>query len=69
MRVSFRAKYSGRCGACDDRINPGDDVRYDDDQLVHDVCPGPAYTPDQFTLGPLETLCPQCFTIHAGECM
>lgn len=35
---TFQARYRGRCLACDDQIEPGDDVCYDEDDLVHAEC-------------------------------
>ncbi|MEU9806243.1 hypothetical protein [Mycobacterium sp. NPDC050853] len=58
--MSFEAKYPGRCGSCDNKIHPGDDVHYEDDELVHDDCPGEVG-------GPIE-VCPDCWCIHRGEC-
>lgn len=57
--MSFSARYAGRCGNCDNRIEPGDEVRYDDDELVHDQCPGES--------GPGD-VCIYCWCIHRGEC-
>lgn len=59
--MSFEARFRGRCGNCDGRIEVGDEVRYEypDDELVHDRCPAES--------GPTE-VCPDCWTIHAGEC-
>lgn len=38
MPKVFTARYYGRCLVCDERIEPGDDVAYDDDDLVHEAC-------------------------------
>jgi hypothetical protein len=65
--MTFQARYPGRCAACDERIHEGDDVDYDDDQLVHATCPTPP--PDLFSVGSTETVCPQCFTVHRGDCL
>lgn len=54
--MSFQAMYPGRCGGCDNRIHRGDDVHYEDDELVHDDCPGEVG-------GPIE-VCPDCWCIH-----
>jgi hypothetical protein len=35
---SFEARYEGRCAACGDRIEIGDDAAYDDDEVVHAYC-------------------------------
>lgn len=37
--MSFEARYRGKCAACGDRIEEGDEVTYDDDdELIHDEC-------------------------------
>lgn len=36
--LSFEARYHGTCGSCDGPIKPGQQVRYDDNVLVHDNC-------------------------------
>lgn len=64
--MSFNARYPGRCASCEERIHEGDLVKYEDDELVHTQCPAPV---SEFTIGPRETICGQCFTIHAGECL
>ena len=40
MSAPFRAMFDGVCAAgCENRVHPGDLVRYDaDDQLVHSEC-------------------------------
>lgn len=32
---AFRAKFGGKCAGCGERIIPGDEVVYVDDELVH----------------------------------
>lgn len=34
----FTAEYDGRCNECGEAIEPGDDVQYVDDALVHEDC-------------------------------
>lgn len=58
MTRIFRARYSGRCGNCDERIEPGDEVVYLDDVVVHADCDPP--TPER----PV-TICPTC---HLTTC-
>lgn len=65
--MTFAARYDGTCAAeCENRIHPGDHVRYVDDQLVHVGCfpkePEPERTP--------RPTCPNCFTEIAlnGAC-
>ena len=61
----FAANFPGQCGTCEDRIEPGDKVRYEDDELVHESCPyvdvtkAPRNPPD---------VCPECNIDHAGKC-
>lgn len=38
MTTTFTARYRGRCGDCEASILPGDTVRYDGDDVVHDDC-------------------------------
>lgn len=34
----FEARYPGRCPQCGERIEPGDEVTYNDDEVVHAEC-------------------------------
>lgn len=65
--VSFTAKYSGAC-AYGDRIEPGDQCTYtDDDEIAHAECDqldGPA----NIHQAPAPFVCPKCRLTHAGEC-
>ena len=66
--MSFEAKYYGECASedCqyrDNRIRPGDEVEYQNDELVHTKC---AATERLSTTAPL---CAACFTYHRGECL
>lgn len=63
--MAFQAKHPGHCSACGERIRQGEYVRYEDDFLVHDDCPADI---DPERPGRQERKCPDCFTIHAGEC-
>jgi hypothetical protein len=36
--MSFEAKYHGRCGICDGKIEPGDECVYVDDEVCHIEC-------------------------------
>ena len=58
----FTAQFSsGDCAVCGERINPGEEVRFNnDDELEHFAC-----EPRVIEAG---TPCPRCFLIHAGEC-
>ena len=66
LAVTFTARYSSQCPACGERIHEGQQVRYEDDFVVHDDCPDliDADAPRR-----TERKCPDCFTIHAGECL
>lgn len=63
MSGQFTAKYHGRCACCEERIEPGDDVGYEDGALVCASCyvgdPAPARR---------ETVCPSCWLVHPGSC-
>lgn len=60
--MSFHAKYSARCGSCDDRIEVGERIDYEDDELVHVGCL--THTPRSSRRG----MCGKCWLVHAGEC-
>lgn len=60
MSRVFEAKYPGRCGECDRSISEGDDVTFEDDELIHAKCEGLHSVP--------ETVCATCWLVHAGEC-
>lgn len=64
---AFEARYHGRCAAdCGSQVEPGDAVRYVDDELMHAGCADePAR--DELSRGRSEP-CPSCWLIHAGEC-
>ncbi|SID32304.1 Uncharacterised protein [Mycobacteroides abscessus subsp. abscessus] len=63
--MAFQAKYRGQCRNCGEQIEPGDLATYMHDHIVHDQCPD-AVDPAQ--PGRQERKCPDCHTIHAGEC-
>lgn len=60
--ASFNARWSGRCADCDEWFDVGELVHYVDDELVHDRCSGEELKPES-------PPCPQCWTVHAGECI
>jgi hypothetical protein len=60
---TFEARYPGRCAA-GDPIEPGDEVAYVDEQLVHADCADSPASPTA-----AETVCPSCWTVHRGECL
>lgn len=59
----FQAKYPGQCGRCDNRIQVGEHVHYDDDELIHVEC-----AEDIGLNNNVGTPCPDCWLIHKGEC-
>jgi hypothetical protein len=60
---AFRARYAGGCAECWHDIEPGELVRFDDDdRLVHDSCAAEPELAEQ-------PACPSCWLVHAGECM
>lgn len=67
MSRPFEASYPGRCPGCDCPIEPGERVRYVDDDLLHEACAdrGPAAILDAAPGKP----CGACWTVHAGECL
>ena len=57
---AFEAKYHGRCDACDERIIPGEHVRYsEDDEIVHNRCEDYA--------APVE-VCSHCWLTKPCDC-
>ncbi|PVU81349.1 hypothetical protein DDP54_15725 (plasmid) [Cellulomonas sp. WB94] len=62
MSAPFEARFAGLCAECDRRILPGDLVRFQDDELVHDdhANDPPATRPD----GPV---CPRCWLTRPCE--
>ena len=64
---AFTAKYSGRCAldTCERRgeIEPGDAVRYIDNELMHSRC---ANRTDR---GDTNPLCTKCYCYHVGDCL
>lgn len=63
--MAFRAKFPGRCNICDNPVEPGDECDYtDDDELAHVYCINTDSIEDSTA-----AVCPDCWTIHAGECI
>jgi hypothetical protein len=65
--MSFEAKYSGGCKSedCqygDRRINPGDQVEFVDDDLMHSACAARGRRDNRIPR------CESCGTNHRGEC-
>lgn len=67
--MSFTAQYHGTCTSCDGRIKPGQECRYDDDEIEHVKCPEEEDPILNDTPARNERRCGDCFTIHAGPCM
>jgi hypothetical protein len=66
--MSFQAKYAGYCHIGEHRIHEGDQVQYDEDgKVIHVDCADQPPV-DHDAPGRNERNCPECFTIHAGEC-
>lgn len=66
MAHSFTARYPGRCGGCDDGIEVGEVLTYDEDNVViHADC---APNPERISKPP--EVCPRCFLAKAenGSC-
>lgn len=65
--MSFTAKYSGEC-AYGDRIEPGDQCVYtDDDEIAHHEC-AQLNGPTNIHQPKTSAVCPKCQLAHAGEC-
>lgn len=66
--MSFEAKHPGVCGFCGEFFPAGTELRAnEDDGWVHSpTCPEPV---DDDEPQRNERKCPDCFTIHAGECL
>lgn len=63
--MAFEAKYHGTCGTCDEKITPGQPVKYVADSLVHDDCERSA--PREKASG---VICTSCFMEKSlsGDC-
>lgn len=58
------AAFHSVCEECEGEINVGDMIEERSGAWVHAECP----EPEGFAVRPGETICPDCFMIHAGEC-
>jgi len=65
---TFTARYHGRCGNCDNAIEPGDEATYSDDEVVHAGCAGDA--PAKYRQASSNPVCTQCWLEHpkGAEC-
>lgn len=61
MNGQFEARYPGRCGVCDERINVDDLATFVEDEIAHATCPTPVALADP---------CSRCFMVPAtnGQC-
>jgi hypothetical protein len=59
---TFTAKYVGTCATCSDGFDVGDEVVFDDDELIHVEC---IEVPTGQTS---MKVCQKCFLAHAGDC-
>lgn len=46
--MTFEARFHGQCPLCEERIKPGQRVKYVDNVLVHDDCEESAPPPESF---------------------
>lgn len=62
---TFPARYPGRCGACDERIYEGDQIRFDaDSTVIHGDCT--EHEPKPVRENPV---CTTCWLAHpVGAC-
>lgn len=58
----FEARFPGICEKCQEGFEKGEQVMYEDDDLVH------ADPDDCTSSGPEGVPCPECWMVHAGEC-
>lgn len=58
----FEARYHTTCAGCEEKISPGDLVKFVDDEVVHEDC-------EPREERPAKPPCPACFMVHAGECL
>lgn len=68
----FTATYETECTSCDDSIVPGDPARADGrGGWIHadDQCEAIATALRPTRTPPRQIPCPECFTVHAGECL
>jgi hypothetical protein len=61
---TFEAKFPGLCEDCGGGFEAGDEVRYQGDDLVH-ADPDGCEAMKPVTGAP----CPECFMVHAGDCL
>lgn len=65
MASTFTARFRGRCYAdCGEPIEPGDDVAYVNEHLMHVDCSGLAPREDERPV----TICPDCHPTRPCDC-
>jgi hypothetical protein len=65
--MTFTARYRGRCAAsCGSAIEPGDEVVYVDDELVHAGCEEAALVP--LVLARHPEVCSSCCLVRPCPC-
>lgn len=61
--TTFQAKYSGKCAGGCDGIEPGDEVEYDDDALMHKDCENSAGLRGERAAEVVVEACPKCWLV------
>ncbi|MDQ0894450.1 hypothetical protein [Agromyces ramosus] len=67
-RVSFEARYHGRCGSCGEHISPGDRVRYEGESVVHDDCDGVTAAATELDRDAKREVCTECWLLKPCDC-
>ena len=62
----FEARFPGICESCQEGFEKGEMVMYEDDSLVH-ADPDDCEAMPKHRRG--EAVCPECFMVHAGDCL
>jgi hypothetical protein len=60
----FTARFPGICENCQEGFEAGEEVMYEDSDLVHADPDGCLRFHDR----PIQRPCPQCFLVHNGGC-
>lgn len=63
--MSFTARYHGRCACCEERIEPGDTVAYEDESLVCESC---SASDDKPAARPAPSVCKRCWLVQPCDC-
>lgn len=62
--MTFTACYHGACHACGEHVNPGDQVTWVDDEIVHTDCDTPTGRP----VPPPAEICTDCWVTKPCWC-